>query len=154
MSTQQTELKQESWINKPKPDEGPLSQQAIDKIEAWDKELELKEKQNSNFFRMEDGEEVEVYFDMEDPNTGIRLGKAWKTNKKTNEREQIEREKMHFVLWNEKLQRTQIWSPSDTWARKAIQGIKDFGPGLKIRRKGEGLDTDYTFLPPGFKRAM
>lgn len=149
----QTNLKQESWTNKP-VEEKPFSQAAITNIEYLRDMLKAEADAQSKFFKIKAGEEIEVFFDMEDSETGYREADVLKTNKKTGQQEKVKENRMHFVLKNKKLNIRQLWIPSNTWALKAIKAMERYGPGIIISREGDGLDTDYDFIAPGFKRAM
>lgn len=147
-----SELPQESWSNKP-IEEKPFDQESINAVEYYRDMLKEEEAKSSKFFKIKSGEEIEVYFDMKDPETGYKDSKVLKTNKKTGKAEEVVEKRMNFVLKNKKLNIRQLWVPSNTWALKAIKAMEHYGPGIIISREGEGLETDYDFLAPGFKMA-
>ena len=133
---------------KGKPVSKPFSKDLEAKMDEYLKEIEASSPP-SKYFKMGE-EEVEVYFEMDDPRVGM-------TERIINDKNgnEIPVKKFRFILYNCKLGCEQEWEASKTASTDAITKMKYYGNNnLIIKRTGLGLtDTKYDFLPVMLKKA-
>jgi len=122
---------------------GPLSESSQQALQGF-----MNQVQNSgDFLKMEDGQKIEVTFDLEHT-PGMRTRTInTKDGEKTIER-------FAFVVWNEQSKRLQYFELAQKWVRAALEAMQEYNTNtLVVKRTGSKMtDTSYAFMPPGLKR--
>lgn len=99
-----------------------------------------------DYLKLQDGQALEVTFDLNSQATGMRTRT---TTTKDGKSEDIT--KFNFVIKNPKLgDKEQFFELSNRWVKRCLESMKQFNTiTLVVRRSGSGLETTYDFFPPG-----
>lgn len=136
----------------------PFDSETGHQLEQWIAELPSRSggKGKGRYFKMEDGETLDVIFDVkakgEDINQWITKLGLPKLNKRTNQMEQRDETKFNFSVWSSHSDEAQIWRASNTATADIFAMMREYNTNnFQVTRRGKDLDTRYYIKTVGVK---